>query len=295
MQKVKETIVLLRIPFSVYLLPVFLFALSQAPEPYLNQSIWVFFILHLIIYPSSNGYNSFIDKDTESIGGLEKPPLPSRLLFYVTLMMDVVGVLLSLFLVNYAFGMMVIGYILASRAYSSRFIRLKKYPIIGFLVVFIFQGAYTFIMVLVGVSTIGLSQISDSPLLLAAIITSLMIGGGYPLTQIYQHKADKESGDRTLSMMLNYKGTFLFSVGLFGLATLGMFYYFFMQDNIAYFIVFQLCSAPLIIWFLIWMRKVWKNIDAANFKYTMKMNNISAVCLNLFYVLLVILNHSNLL
>jgi 1,4-dihydroxy-2-naphthoate octaprenyltransferase len=34
------------------------------------------------------------------------------------------------------------------------------------------------------------------------IAASLLIGGFYPLTQIYQHRQDKEDGVRTLSMLL---------------------------------------------------------------------------------------------
>ncbi len=291
MNVLKNTLILLRFPFSIYLLPVFLFAISQASALEVFQTFFVFGILHLIIYPASNGYNSYMDEDTDSIGGLENPPPPPRLLFHTTLVMDVVGIIISIWLVNLAFGIMVLGYILASRAYSSRAIRLKKYPVISFLVVFIFQGGYTFIMVIVGCTSLSLMEILNSPLIYGAVIASLMIGGGYPLTQVYQHHSDAENGDRTLSMLLGYKGTFLFSIVLFGVATVCLFIYFSYQQNINHFFLFQLFIVPLLIWFFIWMKKVWKGNEAANFKHTMLMNNISAICLNLFYGTLILLNH----
>jgi len=291
MTELKNTIILLRFPFSIYLLPVFLFAISQGTQLDISNTVIVFFILHLIIYPSSNGYNSYIDQDTESIGGLEKPPTPPRLLLYVTRIMDVLGIMISLWLVNMAFGTMVLGYVLASRAYSGRSIRLKKYPVISFLVVFIFQGGYTFVMVLVGSTFLAFSDILTSSLVLAALASSLMIGGGYPLTQIYQHEADAANGDATLSMVLKHKGTFLFSILLFGLASVLLLVYFLRQQNISHFFMFQLFIAPLIIWFVIWMSKVWKDSAQANFRNTMMMNNISAICLNLFYGTLIVLNH----
>ena len=76
-----STIKLLRIPFSFFLSPIYFFALAQVP--YINwiNAILIFFILHFLIYPASNGYNSYMDRDTESIGGLEKPPPPSPQLF----------------------------------------------------------------------------------------------------------------------------------------------------------------------------------------------------------------------
>ena len=232
-----------------------------------------------------------MDQDTESIGGLERPPLPPQSLLYITLIMDIVGVAVSWWLVNATFTTMIFGYILASRAYSSRAIRLKKYPVISFLVVFLFQGGYTFIMVIIGTTSLSLIDVFNTPLFFAAIISSLMIGGGYPLTQIYQHKSDAKNGDRTLSMLLNYKGTFFFSIMLFTIASICLFFYFFNQKNTYHFLFFQLFITPLLVWFFIWMRKVWKNNEAANFKNTMLMNNLSAFCLNLFYGTLILINH----
>src|SRR6187397_2976567 len=87
-----STIKLLRIPFS------FFFSLAQVPWINWSNAVLIFFIIHFLIYPASNGYNSCMDRDTESIGGLEKPPPPSRQLFWVTVILDSIGVLLSLFI-----------------------------------------------------------------------------------------------------------------------------------------------------------------------------------------------------
>ena len=80
----KNTVKHLRISFSFFLLPVFLFALSQAPEINWIKAVVAFCILHLLIFPSSNGYNSYQDRDETSIGGLKNPPKVTRNLFYVT-------------------------------------------------------------------------------------------------------------------------------------------------------------------------------------------------------------------
>jgi 1,4-dihydroxy-2-naphthoate octaprenyltransferase len=37
------------------------------------DAVFVFFILHVLVYPSSNGYNSYMDRDETPIGGLAKP------------------------------------------------------------------------------------------------------------------------------------------------------------------------------------------------------------------------------
>src|SRR5687767_13642526 len=200
----KSTITLLRIPFSFFLMPVFFFALSQVPVIDYPKTFLVFIILHFIMYPASNGYNSYMDNDEQSIGMLEKPPMPTRQLFYVTAVLDIMAVVLSFF-VSLIFALCIIANILASRSYSYRGIRLKRYPVTGFLTVIIFQGAITYYMVYMG------SGGDNSLPWQGMLISSLLFGGFYPLTQVYQHKQDLKDGVRTISYKLGVKGTFIFS------------------------------------------------------------------------------------
>ena len=100
-----STIKLLRLPFSIFLSPLYFFALAQLPQIHWSKAILVFFILHFLVYPASNGYNSYMDRDTESIGGLEKPPLPSRQLYLTTIVLDITAILLG-FIVDPLFGFM---------------------------------------------------------------------------------------------------------------------------------------------------------------------------------------------
>src|ERR1700741_2649924 len=93
-----STIKLLRIPFSIFLSPIFFFALSQVSEINWSKAALIFIILHFLIYPASNGYNSYMDRDTESIGGIEKPPPPSRQLYLLTIIMDITALVLSVFI-----------------------------------------------------------------------------------------------------------------------------------------------------------------------------------------------------
>ncbi|WP_240731627.1 hypothetical protein [Hymenobacter radiodurans] len=71
----RRAVPLLRIPFSVYLMPVFWFGLSALRQPCSPwRAVGVFVVLHVLAYPASNGYNSYYDRDEGSIGGLKKPP-----------------------------------------------------------------------------------------------------------------------------------------------------------------------------------------------------------------------------
>jgi 1,4-dihydroxy-2-naphthoate octaprenyltransferase len=109
----KSTIILLRVPFSFFLMPVFFLALSQVPEINYGKALLVFIILHLIMYPASNGYNSYMDQDEDSIGMIEKPPKATKELFYLTLILDGLAITLSL-LVNLPFALFIMANILAS-------------------------------------------------------------------------------------------------------------------------------------------------------------------------------------
>src|SRR3954469_2534638 len=153
-------------------MPVYWFALSQVHQVNVTCTVLIFFILHLLVYPASNGYNSFMDRDAGSIGGLKTPLQPTRQLFYVSVALDVTAIVLSFF-VSTLFAVCVAIYITCSRLYSYRGVRLKQYPIVGYLTVIINQGALTFFMVYHG-SDIYLTNHMSWLGLLAA---SFLIGG----------------------------------------------------------------------------------------------------------------------
>jgi 4-hydroxybenzoate polyprenyltransferase len=125
----------LRIPFSYYLLPVYLFSLSVSPNINGSRLFWVFFIVHFLLYPASNGYNSYFDKDEKSIGGVKNPLPVSKGLYYMSLLFDMAAVVLGFVMINLTFAIMLFVYGLISKAYSHPLIRLKKYPLAGWLIV----------------------------------------------------------------------------------------------------------------------------------------------------------------
>ncbi len=279
----KSTIQLLRFHFSFFLLPVYLFAVSQVPDLDAMQALAVFFILHFLAYPASNGYNSYMDRDESSIGGIEKPLQPTRQLFYVSMVMDLVALAGSL-LISQWFFFSLLSYILASRAYSYRGIRLKKYPIIGYLTVTVFQGAVTYFMVYHASSQ---SHTFDVPVK-GMVAASLLMGSFYPLTQIYQHRQDLNDGVRTISYLLGYRGTFIFTAIVYALAMGVMALYFAEKDGLRNFLWLATFLLPVLVYFLIWARAVWKNVSAADFRHTMRMNLLASFCSNLAFLTILI-------
>jgi len=265
-------------------MPVYWFALSQTPDINVPHAIFIFCMLHLLVYPASNGYNSYMDRDTGSIGGIKNPQQPTKQLFYITVMLDALAILLSYFISLY-FLLGLVAYILASRAYSYRGIRLKKYPVTGYLTVVIFQGGLTFFLVMHGSS---IEKTIDVPVI-GMLTASLLIGGFYPLTQIYQHKQDREDGVISISSMLGYNGTFIFTaiVYFFAMCCLGI--YLVSNSQQSNFFIIQIFFLPILVYFFWWFKKVHTNSEAANFKNTMRMNMLASFCSNCAFITLLIL------
>ncbi len=280
----RSTLQLLRLPFSFFLMPVYWFALGQVVYKDPGKALLVFFILHVLVYPASNGYNSYMDRDTSPIGGLEHPLPPTRQLFRLTVGMDLLALLLGAW-ISSRFAAGLACYILASRAYSYRGIRLKKYPVAGYLTVIICQGALVFFLVYHGSH---LHQSLDVPVE-AMIASSLLIGGFYPLTQLYQHEADRKDGVRTMSLLLGYRGSFVFTGIIYSLAFTLLAHYFLFTYQVREFFVLATCMLPVLVYFVIWAVKVWKDPEQANFKNTMRMNLLASVCTNAGFIAVLVM------
>ncbi len=273
----KDILLHLRIPFSFFLMPVYWFAISQTPNLNKPKAFWIFIILHIFIYPASNAYNSYFDKDEGSIGGLEKPPAVDKKLFWVSWIIDVLAVIISLVVLDWVFALMIFVYGLVSKAYSDDGIRLKKYPILSWFVVGFFQGAFTYFSVIM-VFDKDLETLKSQ--ILPAMISTVMLWAVYPMSQIYQHEEDSKRGDTTMSILLGIRGTFIFTAIVFSIAFSGFFFYF----NQADFITLLIFNFPTLVFFSWWFLRVLKNENQANFKNTMWLNLLASVCLNTFYI-----------
>jgi 1,4-dihydroxy-2-naphthoate octaprenyltransferase len=287
----RDTLLHLRLPFSFFLLPIFLFALSQTIQIDLLNSLIIFFVLHLFIYPASNSYNSFMDNDKGSIGGLKNPPPATLKLYKVSILLDMTGLFLCL-LINWKLLFLMLVYIAVSKAYSWKKIRLKKYGITGWLVVMLFQGGFTFLLVNMSTENIFSSSWFSNKNIECMLLASLLIGGFYPLTQIYQHEEDAGRGDYTISYKLGITGTFIFSASLFLGASAVAYHYFNLYFSINQFLVFIFCLTPVIAYFLFWFIKSVQNNKYADYTHAMRITTFSSICMVLCFCILYVINHT---
>ncbi len=247
-------------------------------------------MLHFFIYPGSNVYNSFMDEDTGSIGGLKKPPPVTRKLYYASIVCDITGLLLSL-LISFKMLLLMVVYIGISKAYSWKKIRLKKYPLFGWIVVMLFQGGYTFLLVNMACENIFNAAWFAGKNIICMLIASLLIGGYYPLTQIYQHDEDGSRGDYTISYRLGITGTFVFSGILFLLSCAVAFFYFQAYYEVKHYVIFISCLFPVIIYYFYWLNKATGDKKFADYDHTMRMTFISSTCMIICFSTLFFINH----
>jgi 1,4-dihydroxy-2-naphthoate octaprenyltransferase len=270
----KSALLHMRFFFSFFLLPVYVFALSQASAVHIVNAVLVFTCWHVFVYPASNGYNSYFDKDEDSIALLERPPAVDKSLYWYALLFDFIGFILGL-MVSIEFAAATLIYGALSKMYSHPAIRLKKNPYASFLVVFIFQGAFVYWTSLAGISDKSVLDLWDA---------DFMIGASYPLTQVYQHEEDARRGDKTLSIVLGIKGSFIFSGLLFGAGVLLMFLYWDSLHQLSNFWLFLVFILPVMLLFLSWFTQVLKDPSMANFKNMSRMTMLSGIAMLVYFL-----------
>lgn len=286
----RDTLLHLRLPFSFFLLPIFFFSISQSVPINGTDALLIFFVLHFLIYPASNSYNSYMDKDKGSIGGLKNPPPVTKKLYYASILLDGTGLLLCLF-IHWKLAFLMLGYVGVSKAYSWKNIRLKKYGIAGWFVVALFQGGYTFMLVSMAAENNFDVRWFSSRHIECMILSSLLIGGFYPLTQVYQHEEDSERGDKTISYLLGIKGTFRFTALLFITACTVAYHYFNRFYLNSHFFIFIFSLLPVLFYFLYWYIKTSRNESFADYKHTMRMTFLSSSCMIVCFSIIFVLNH----
>ena len=288
----RSTLLHLRIPFSIFLLPVYLFSLSLSivNKPSFINVLLSFFIIHFLLYPASNGYNSYFDKDEGSIGGIENPPQVMKDLYYSALILDLIAIFMGL-LISIEFAIMLLVYGIISKAYSHPLIRLKKFPYISWLVVGLFQGLFSFVMSWIALNGAGFEVFSDNTVMIPGLLTSLMLWGSYPMTQIYQHDEDSARGDITISLKLGVLGTFHFTALAFTVAVIAFVLYFTRTINLGIATTYVILLTPVLLYFSSWYFQVRKDQNLADFKHTMRLNLISSSMLSFFFLILTFYNY----
>lgn len=281
----------LRIPFSLYLMPIFAFAASQYPLADLKTLIISFVAIHLFLYPADNGFNSYFERRTAGFAKLRNLEPVKNDLLWLAIVFDLIGILLGWY-ISWQFALMLLIYGIVSKAYTAPAIRLKKYGFLALIIVALFQGGFAYLMSILALHHLTFKELNDGKILIPALLCAIMILGFYPLTQICQHKEDREHGDRTASMILGVHGTFIFCAVVFLFGSLGFYLYFIhYYQRVIYFLLFQVFLSPLFAFFILWYFAFLIDGTEATYRNSILMNKIAAGCLMAFFVTMAVLQN----
>ncbi len=212
----------LRLAFQFLLSPIFLWGYLLAGGT-LNLTLLIAYLsFHLFLYAGGTALNSHYDRDEGPIGGLEKPPPPPGYLLEFSLIWQLIGFLLAL-TINFYFAAIYFVMFWMSVAYSHPKIRLKGKPIGALTTIMLGQGILPFYAGWAA-ATGSLAGGIDWTIVLAALSATLIIGGMYPLTQIYQLDADAARGDLTSARFLGVENSFRLAATSIAIGGLGTVY-----------------------------------------------------------------------
>jgi 4-hydroxybenzoate polyprenyltransferase len=295
----------LRLPFSQYLLPVCLFALTLPPGVAAGgwpRVVWILFVIHVLMYPAANTFNSYYDRDEGSVNGLETPPPVDKTLFFGSMGLELLA-LVGGALVNGQFVFFIVVYGLFMKAYSHTAIRIKKRPVLSWLLISAFQGGFVFLMTYLVVHDLNLSTaLYPAPdqgrvwlagdywaggLWLGTFISFLNILALYPVTQVYQHAEDASRGDLTISRLLGVRGTFV-NAWLCLLASAVSFLVFY-QGGWPFWLMAALLL-PGLTYLTILTARVWQSPAAASYRAAMWMTRLTGWGMNGFFLYLLLVH-----
>ena len=192
-------------PFNSFS-PIFLWGYLLAGGA-LNATLLIAYLsFHLFLYAGGTALNSYYDRDEGPVGGLANPPPPPKYLLEFSLVWQLVGFLLALY-VNLTVACHLFRHVLDVYRLFTPAHPLEGQTGSGACYNHAGQGILPFYA---GWATAlgGLIGGGDVSAIVPALSATLIIGGMYPLTQIYQLDADAERGDLTAARFLGVENSF---------------------------------------------------------------------------------------
>lgn len=198
----------LRVPFQLVLSPIFLWGALFGPQRD-ERLLLGWLIFHLLLGSTATVFNSYFDRDEGPVAWLRQPPPVSRRDVVIALLLQFVGLLASL-LIGTAFTGLYLILMAVSFVYSHPSVRLKARPIAGLLLVFVAHGGGAFAA---GYLSAGgaVDLLFAFPRWIALAAAMILVGGLFPLTQVYQIEEDRSRGDRTFPVRYGWRKAFFVS------------------------------------------------------------------------------------
>ena len=253
--------------YSLWLLPVSLFAFSQTPTIYLLHGVSAMLLMHLLVLPSAQLFEQGVKHGVSNV-------------LQPALFLDILAILAATFISSQVVTLVII-YILTFKVYAHTAIRLKRFAIVSFLTVMLANGALLFAII-----EHALQPQSTDVNALAMQSVSILVGAFYILTQFFTRAEDTQFGDMTLLIRMGDKRTLTLVNTMLVAATLMLALHFFSTKHLAHFYVFLLFFAPVAAYFRWWSRQGKQNPVVFESKFTLLLFHLAALSFSLFAVVI---------
>jgi 4-hydroxybenzoate polyprenyltransferase len=212
LSEIKSFVVHLRWHYQVFILPAgYLLGGLFAPALDVRTFAAQFLVVHLLLNGGVTAYNSFFDDDDGPIGGLEHPPKLAPWSHWASIVVQLIGLALSLPL-GPAYAAIYLVTMLLSVLYSSKRFRWKGHPLLSLVAVGIGTGTNTFLLGYLAARSGGAPE---PEIFVAAIGVASMLLSLYPVSQIFQRDADRLRSDRTFAIAFGVSGVRRFFAGAY--------------------------------------------------------------------------------
>ena len=265
----------LRLGFQLFLSPIFLFGFLIAGGHISRELLVGYLAFHVFGYGGGTAFNSYYDRDTGPIGGLENPPPIPRGLLPFSIFWQLIGFALAL-AVNFPFAIIYAIMFWLSVGYSHPRTRFKGNALAALATVAIGQGVFGYL----GGWALARGELASAltiPGLLGAIAATLLTIGFYPLTGIYQVEEDRARGDQTLPVWLGPAISFRFALACLLLGGIAAIALILIQYQIAEAIFLALILAGLLFAVWQWSRIFDQAAIVQNFRTIMRLYAITSL------------------
>lgn len=201
---------------------------------------WIQFLnVHILLFGGATAYNSFWDKDEGPIGGLKSPPKMTGWMWFVSLLIQFIGLAWA-YTIGFAYFLIYLCSFILFWLYSTPLARWKGKPLLSLFAIGISTGTNSFLL---GFLAGGGSVLSFTEGAIAFGVACIILSL-YPASQIFQVEEDRKRGDITFAMKYGLKVVRIFYSIMFliGAGTLSFFLY--REDSLLGLIfgVLSLCS-----------------------------------------------------
>lgn len=205
MGEVRSFLLHLRLPFQLVLSPIFLWGALFGPARDARLLLgWIVF--HLLLGSTATVFNSYYDRDEGPVAWLRSPPRLESDQLRAALLFQLLGFVAS-FAIGTPFACLYVVLMGVSFVYSHPSVRLKARPLAGLLLVFFAHGGGAFVA---GYLSAGGApgNLLAFPRWVALAAAMVLVGGLFPLTQVYQIEEDRARGDRTFPVRYGWRKAF---------------------------------------------------------------------------------------